>query len=312
MSCIGRVAFAQPSSGVGLTLGNPAKSSGSEFGEAGRLSQQTKKCAEPHRSGAQQLSRAEKNKRINCNSLNQKPNNNSCEAFSRNRLGLCGTTQETGWDRALYAEVEFLVSGPRNTLMYRSGLTSPNQSSIFLSLVAAAHPALPSSPAAQKTALHLDGTPADPFLAAAGRPVVLIFVRTDCPISNRYAPLIQRISSEYGAKIGLWLVYPSRTASAEKIRQHEREYGYKLAALRDPQHALVTQAQVQVTPEAAVFDANHHLLYHGRIDDLYRDFGRARPAATTHELDDAIQAALSGKTPPPSTPGVGCYIADLE
>ncbi len=308
---LGHVAFAQQSSGVGLTHGNPAESSGSEFGEAGRLSQQTKKCAEPHRSGAQQLSRAEKNKRINCNSLNQKPIN-TCEALSRNRLGLCGTTQETGWDRALYAEVEFLVSVPRDTLMYRSGLTSPKQSSIFPSLVAAAHPALPSSPAAQRTALHLDGTPADPFLAAAGRPVVLIFVRTDCPISNRYAPLIQRISSEYGAKIGLWLVYPSRTASAEKIRQHEREYGYKLAALRDPQHALVTQAQVRVTPEAAVFDANRHLLYHGRIDDLYQDFGRARPAATTHELDDAIQAALSGKTPPPNTPGVGCYIADLE
>jgi len=309
---LGHVAFAQQSSGVGLTHGNPAESSGPEFGEAEWLSQQAKKCAEPHRSGAQQLSRAEKNKKINCNSLNQEPDNHSCEAFSRNRLGLCGTTQETGGDRALYSEVEFLVSVPRNTLMYRSGLISPKQSSIFRSLAAAAHPAWPSSPAAQKTALHLDGTPADPFLAAAGRPVVLIFVRTDCPISNRYAPLIQRISSEYGAKIGLWLVYPSRTASAEKIRQHERDYGYKLAALRDPQHALVTQAQVQITPEAAVFDANHHLLYHGRIDDLYQDFGRARPAATTHELDDAIQAALSGKTPPPSTPGVGCYIADLE
>src|SRR5947207_15904092 len=123
-------------------------------------------------------------------------------------------------------------------------------------------PALPSSPAAQKTALHLDGTPADPFLAAAGKPVVLIFVRTDCPISNRYAPLIQRIGSEYGAKIGLWLVYPNKTTTAEKIRQHERQYGYKLAALRDPQHALVTHAQVPGTPAAALFAANHPCPYH--------------------------------------------------
>ena len=147
-------------------------------------------------------------------------------------------------------------------------------------------------------------------MAATGKPVVFIFVRMDCPISNRYAPLIQRISAEYGDKVGLWLVYPSRTATAEKIREHEREYGYKLSALRDPEHALVTRAQVQVTPEAAVFDANHHLLYHGRIDDLYQDFGHARPAATTHELDDAIRAALSGKSAPLSTPGVGCFIAD--
>jgi hypothetical protein len=139
-----------------------------------------------------------------------------------------------------------------------------------------------------------------------------VFVRTDCPVSNRYAPLIQKISSHYGDKVGFWLVYLGKTASAEKIRQHESEYGYKLPALRDPQHVLVKQAQVQITPEAAVFDARRRLVYHGRIDNLYEDVGRARPAPTTHELDEAIEAALGGKTPPPNMPGVGCFIADAE
>lgn len=198
--------------------------------------------------------------------------------------------------------------------MHRPKLSSKPLLFLFLSSVAAALfiLVLPSWAAAQKAAKNLDGTEVDPFLAAGRKPIVLIFVRTDCPISNRYAPLIQRISAEYGAKISLWLVYPGRTSTAEKIRRHEHDYGYKLPVLRDPQHELVAKAQVQVTPEAAVFDVNHHLLYHGRIDDLYQDFGRARPAATTHELVDAIQAALGGKTPPPSTPGVGCFIADAE
>ena len=209
---------------------------------------------------------------------------------------------------------KIFVPVPGNTLMHRPSLTWHKLLSNLRFLVAAAlfSFVLLSLASAQKTALNLDGTPADPFTAAAGKPVVLIFVRTDCPISNRYAPLIQQISAEYAAKVALWLVYPGRTATAEKIRQHERDYGYKIPALRDPQHGLASQAQVQVTPEAAVFDADHHLLYHGRIDNLFKDFGRARPAATTHELDDAIQAALSGRTPPPSTPGVGCYIADTE
>ncbi|MGC1581608.1 MAG: hypothetical protein WA766_09000, partial [Candidatus Acidiferrales bacterium] len=46
---------------------------------------------------------------------------------------------------------------------------------------------------ASETALDLNGKSVDPLKAAPGKIVVLIFVRTDCPISNRYAPAIQRI-----------------------------------------------------------------------------------------------------------------------
>jgi thiol-disulfide isomerase/thioredoxin len=197
-------------------------------------------------------------------------------------------------------------------VMRHPGFPSPRQSILFLGLGMVLLLALPLRAVAQKMAEHLDGTSANPFLAAPGKPVVLLFVRTDCPISNRYAPLIKRLSTEYHAKVAFWLVYPDRSSTSEEIRQHERDYSYRLPALRDPQHALAAQAQVQVTPEAAVYDANHHLLYHGRIDDLYQDFGRARSVATTHELDDAIQAALTGKKPPPNAPAVGCFIADLK
>lgn len=165
---------------------------------------------------------------------------------------------------------------------------------------------------AQNSALALDGTPADPLQISSGKIVVLVFVRTDCPISNRYAPAIRRISAKYEGKAAFWLVYPDKSESAEKIRQHEREYSYKLPALRDPQRTLVKLAQARVTPEVAVFDTSRHLTYHGRIDDSYQDLGRARHAPTTHELEDGIQAALDGHTPPANAPGVGCFISDLE
>ena len=132
------------------------------------------------------------------------------------------------------------------------------------------------------------------------------------PGSNRYAPAIQRISAKYEGRAAFWLAYPDSSESAEKIRQHEREYNYKLPALRDPQRVLVKLAQARVTPEVAVFDTSRHLAYHGRIDDWYQDLGRARRVPTTHELEDAIQAVLSGHTPPASVPGVGCFILDLE
>lgn len=153
----------------------------------------------------------------------------------------------------------------------------------------------------------------NPIKAAAGKVVVLVFVRTDCPVSNRYASTIQKLSAAHEGKALFWLVYPSKSESAEAIRTHGREYGYKIPSLRDPQKALVKESQAQITPEAAVFDGKGHLVYHGRIDNLYEAIGRARTVATTHELEDAIEAALSGKSvPASSTHAVGCYISDLE
>ena len=163
------------------------------------------------------------------------------------------------------------------------------------------------------SAVDLAGNPVDPLKSSRGKAVVLIFVRTDCPISNRYAPTIQRLSAQYEQQAAFWLVYPSPSESGQMIRRHEQDFGYKLPALRDVQHALVKQSRATITPEAAVFDANHRLVYHGRIDDLYEDFGRARGAPTTHELDDAIQAAIAVKAlTADSAPAVGCYISDLE
>jgi hypothetical protein len=165
----------------------------------------------------------------------------------------------------------------------------------------------------QGFAIDLAGKPFDPFQAARGKVVVLIFVRTDCPISNRYAPAIQQLSTERIDQATFFLVYPGRKETVHAIRSHGKDFGYTLAAIRDPQHVLVKQSAVQTTPEAAVFNAKRQLVYHGRIDNLYEDFGHARKSATTHELADAVEAAIAGKTLSGSaTPAVGCYISDLE
>ena len=55
------------------------------------------------------------------------------------------------------------------------------------------------------------------------------------------------------------------------------------------------------------------LVYHGRIDDRFIDFGKSRPEATVHDLQNAIDAALAGrKVTPAETKAIGCYIADLR
>jgi thiol-disulfide isomerase/thioredoxin len=169
------------------------------------------------------------------------------------------------------------------------------------------------SVAAGQQALDLGGSPKDPLKETSGKIVVLVFVRTDCPISNRYAPLLQEMSMKYGREAAFWLVFPDRNESPESIRTYLQEFNYKLPALRDTEHFLVKKSGAKVTPEVAVFNLKRDLVYHGRIDDLYREFGKARRMATTHELADAIEAASKGVAPPSAAAeGVGCFISDLK
>lgn len=161
--------------------------------------------------------------------------------------------------------------------------------------------------------LDLDGHAVNPLQANREKVVVLVFVRRDCPISSRYAPTIQRISKLYAGNASFWLVFPDKNESAETIHKYLQDYGYHLPALRDPEHELVKLSRVQVTPEAAVFDRNRQLIYDGRIDDWYRYPGGSRPAPTTHDLDDAVRAAIAGKSVDKNeVRGVGCFISDLE
>src|SRR5260370_3140074 len=124
----------------------------------------------------------------------------------------------------------------------------------------------------QSVATDLEGKPFDPFRAARGKVAVMIFVRTDCPISNRYAPAIQQLSARNGGKAVFFLVYPGKKDTANSIRKHDREFGYTLAALRHPQHILVKQSQAQITPEAAVFGRHPRPPFHAPSDQLSQEF----------------------------------------
>ena len=119
-------------------------------------------------------------------------------------------------------------------------------------------------PAALDGVIDLAGHSVNPF-GAKTKVTVLIFLNPDCPISNRYAPEIQRLAKAFEPKDAtFWLVYPDPDLWIETIQKHLKEYGYSLRALRDPRHVLVKRSHAQVTPEAAVFTADDRLVYRGR------------------------------------------------
>jgi peroxiredoxin len=164
--------------------------------------------------------------------------------------------------------------------------------------------------------LDVEGHTVRPLEAPSAKAIVLVFVRTDCPISNRYAPELQRLHERF-ADLGVdfWTVYADPSESAEAIRAHLHDYGYPGGALRDSAHALVKAAAARVTPEAAVFvpaSGAPRLVYHGRIDDRYVDFGHMRAAPTRRDLEETLEAIVAGRpVPMESAPAVGCFLSDL-
>ena len=157
----------------------------------------------------------------------------------------------------------------------------------------------------------MKGSVVDPFAGPPGVRV-FVFVTTDCPIANRYAPKLQRMSQELTARgVMFYLVYPVKSDTAEKVESHRREYDHTSLALLDPNHTLVERSGATVTPEAAVFNTDNKLMYCGRIDDWYTDFGKNRREPTTHELRDAIEAVLIGQPVKAARmKAIGCYIPE--
>ena len=160
----------------------------------------------------------------------------------------------------------------------------------------------------------LDGRPIDPLAVPTDtRAHVLVFTTTDCPISNRYAPEIQRLAAAYRERgVAFWLVYPVPGDTSDKIRTHAAQFGFQLPIARDTRAELVRHAAVTVTPEVAVITAGGAVAYRGRVDDRYVDFGRDRPAPTTRDLDQALTNLLAGRAiEPKTTRAVGCILSDL-
>ncbi|HXG67519.1 MAG TPA: redoxin domain-containing protein [Blastocatellia bacterium] len=160
----------------------------------------------------------------------------------------------------------------------------------------------------------LTGRQVEPLRETDARAVVFIFTRTDCPISNRYAPEVRRLHEKFAAKrVAFWLVYVDPDETAATIRAHLKEYDYHSGVLRDPQHALVKLTGASVTPEAAVFVPGGQMAYRGRIDNRYVALNKKRPAPTTRDLEQVLEAILAGKPiTKKTTPAVGCFISDLR
>lgn len=93
--------------------------------------------------------------------------------------------------------------------------------------------------------------------------------------------------------------------SFDAMIQRMQEHRFPWKYLHDRDQSVARAYGALRTPHFFLFDESRKLIYTGRALDNPQDFTQA----TTHELEDAIEDALSGRTPRVQvTNPIGCNV----
>lgn len=138
---------------------------------------------------------------------------------------------------------------------------------------------------------------------------VLVFLGTDCPISQDYVGALNSINArfiEYGRIRG---IIPGNTEKQE-VRSFQKDYQVEFPLEWDKSRDLEKKYSITVTPEVVVLDAVGEIRYRGAIDNWYYELGRHRQTVTEHYLINAINSLIEGKTVDvKQTEPIGCVLS---
>lgn len=143
------------------------------------------------------------------------------------------------------------------------------------------------------------------FSDLKGDVTVVMFIATQCPISNDYNQRMNELYNEFAGK-GVKFVFVNSNVSepAAEVGEHAKANSFPFKVYKDPGNQAADRFGAQVTPEAFVIDKEGTVRYHGYIDD-------SRNAANikVRGLKNALDLVLSGQSVANAqTKAFGCTI----
>jgi peroxiredoxin len=139
----------------------------------------------------------------------------------------------------------------------------------------------------------------------------IVFISTQCPISGRYIPELNRISAELNYtgdhRIRLFAVISDPSVTRAAAVQYAKDYQVAFPILFDASGELAQQFSPHSTPEAIVLNRHGQVEYRGRIDDTFIDLRKQKEAPEHHDMLDALHRAGHGEKFDIKTEVVGCY-----
>lgn len=141
--------------------------------------------------------------------------------------------------------------------------------------------------------------------------LIVIFSCNHCPYVQAYEERIKQIDKKYGEKnVKLFAInsndpskYEDDSFEGMVKRAHERNF--KFPYLRDEDQTIARSYGATHTPEVFLFDKERKLIYHGKIDDNWKEPEKVQ----NRYLENAIDEFLSGEEiSVPETYSIGCTI----
>jgi peroxiredoxin len=139
--------------------------------------------------------------------------------------------------------------------------------------------------------------------------VVLIFISTECPVSNGYNERMAALQKKYGGKnVSFIGINSNKEEGVKEIKTHAEKNKFGFPVLKDTDNKIADKFGASVTPEVYVLSPDNKILYHGRIDD-----SRDASKVSSNDLSTALDQILAGKKiSNERTKAFGCSIKRVE
>ncbi len=146
-----------------------------------------------------------------------------------------------------------------------------------------------------------------------GKPLVVAFLGTECPLAKTYAPRLRELAAEFGKQGVAFLGIDANMQDAlTEIGTYARIHGIEFPILKDNNNEIADRFGAVRTPEVFLLDKDHVVRYWGRIDDQYgfkTGAGYVKPKLNERFLANAVGEMLAGKeVSRPVVKADGCFI----
>jgi len=145
--------------------------------------------------------------------------------------------------------------------------------------------------------------------------LVVVFMCNHCPYVRAVWERLVGLQAKYIDKDVKFVgINPNKNPKYEEetleiMSEYSDKYNMNFPYLMDVTQDVAREYKAQCTPDIYVFNSERKLVYHGRIDDNWKDESKV----SKRDLDEAINALVRGERPSDiQFPSMGCSIKWVE